>query len=267
VSDEPETIAGLSQVAGDCAVLLCDVFGVLHDETRIFPAAIEALSAFRAAGGTVVLVSNAAEPGGRLASTLLARGVPAAYDDLITAADIARLLLREQAPARAHHIGPARDRILFEGLPIALTGVGTADLTVCTGYPDSDDDLDAVLAVALRRGHRLLCTNPDTSLTVGARRLRFAGLVAERYRRLGGLVVEAGKPGALIYRHALVRAERAHGRPVAPGQILGIGDTVALDVVGALRAGFQALQVGDARPQPRPADAPGRLYRMPTLVW
>ena len=53
---------------------------------------------------------------------------------------------------------------------------------MCTGYPDSDDDLDAVLAVALRRGHRLLCTNPDTSLTVGARRLRFAGLVAERYR-------------------------------------------------------------------------------------
>ncbi len=265
--DGPEAIAGLGRVADAYAVVLCDVFGVLHDATRVLPAATGALGAFRAAGGTVVLVSNAAEPGRRLADALRNRGIPAAWDDLVTAADVARDLLREEASARVHHIGPARDRILFEGLPVALTGVEAADLIVCTGYPDGDDDLDAVLAVALRRGHRLLCTNPDTAVTVGATRLRFAGLVAERYRTLGGRVVETGKPGALIYRHALGRAGRARGRPVDPERVLGIGDTVALDVLGALGAGFSALQVGDAPPHPRPAASPGRLYRMPALVW
>jgi len=267
VADEPEAIAGLGQVADAFAVVLCDVFGVLHDATRVLPAATGALGAFRAAGGTVVLVSNTAEPGRRLADALRDRGIPVAWDDLVTAADVARLLLRDGASARAHHIGPARDRVLFAGLPIALTGVEDANLTVCTGYPDGDDDLDAILATAHRRGHRLLCTNPDTCLTVGTTRLRFAGLVAERYRTLGGRVVETGKPGALIYRHALKRAGRARGRPVAPERVLGIGDTAALDVLGALRAGFSALQVGGAPPLPLPAFSPGRLYRMPALVW
>ncbi len=139
---------------------------------------------------------------------------------------------------RVHHIGLARDRVLFEGLPVTPVSVDAAEEIVCTGYPDRDDDLDATLEAALRRGQRLLCTNPDTSLTVGATRLRFAGLVAERYRSLGGHVVETGKPGALIYRGALDKAASVRGRPVAPAQVLGIGDTVALDVAGALGNGF-----------------------------
>lgn len=210
-------------------------------------------------------MSNSAEPGPHLANTLRTRGISEPYDDLVTAADIARDLLEGPGGRHVHHIGPERDRILFEGLRVTLAPVEAADQIVCTGYPDRDDDLDAVLAVARARGQRMLCTNPDASLTVGTTRLRFAGLVAERYRALGGLVVETGKPGALIYRRALDRAEQARGRPVDPAQVLGIGDTVALDVVGALRRGFGALQIGTA--QPPPAGAAGPLYRMPALVW
>ena len=267
MDDAVEAIAGLSRIADAYAVLLCDVFGVLHDATQVYPAAAAALGAFRAGGGTVVLVSNSAEPGLRLTKTLQARGVPREYDDLVTSADIARALLGEQASVWIYHIGPARDRVLFDGLSVELTGVEAADLTVCTGYPDSDDDLDAILGQAYRRGHLLLCTNPDTIAIVGEMRLRFAGLVAERYRALGGIVVETGKPGALIYRQALERATRLRGRPVAPEEVLGIGDTGALDVAGALRAGFSAVQIGAGDPYSRPPDLPGRLHRMPALVW
>jgi HAD superfamily hydrolase (TIGR01459 family) len=265
VADAPPALTGLSRLATAHAVILCDVFGVLHDATRVFPAAADALAAFRAGGGTVILVSNAAEPGTRLAESLRARGIPDAYDDLVTGADIARSLLAAAGVRRVHHVGPARDRVLFEGLPVTPVPVDSAEEIVCTGYPDRDDDLDAVLEAALRRGQRLLCTNPDTSLTVGATRLRFAGLVAERYRALGGHVVETVKPGALIYRRALDKAQSVRGRPVAPAQVLGIGDTVALDVAGALGNGFAALQIGAA--QPPPTVASDRLYRMPALVW
>ena len=265
MADLPAALAGLSRLAKAYAVILCDVFGVLHDATRVFPAAADALAAFRAGGGTVILVSNAAEPGMRLAESLRARGIPDPYDDLVTGADVARSLLDAAGVRRVHHIGPARDRVLFEGLPVTPVPVDAAEEIVCTGYPDCDDNLDATLEAALRRGQRLLCTNPDTSLTVGATRLRFAGLVAERYRALGGHVVETGKPGALIYRRALDKAARVRGRPVAPAQVLGIGDTVALDVAGALGNGFAALQIGAA--QSPPMDASDRLYRMPALVW
>lgn len=265
MADAPAALIGLSRLAEAYAVILCDVFGVLHDATRVFPAATGALAAFRARGGTVILVSNAAEPGPRLADALRVRGIPDAYDDLVTGADIARSLLDAAGVRRVHHIGPARDRVLFAGLPVTPVAVDAAEEIVCTGYPECDDDLDASLATALRRGLRLLCTNPDTSLTVGTTRLRFAGLVAERYRARGGRVVETGKPGALIYRAALDRAERLRGRPVEPARVLGIGDTVALDVAGALGNGFAALQIGTA--QPPPTEASARLYRMPALVW
>ncbi|MBY0249919.1 MAG: TIGR01459 family HAD-type hydrolase [Methylobacterium organophilum] len=267
MADAAEAIAGLGRIEDLYAVVLCDVFGVLHDATEVRPAAVAALRTFRAGGGTVVLVSNSAEPGPRLGETLRARGIAPEYDALVTSADIARILLEEQASERVHHIGPARDRILFEGLSVTLTGVESADLSVCTGYPDPDDDLDATLVVALHRGQPLLCTNPDTSLMVDSKRLRFAGLVAERYRIIGGIVVETGKPGELIYREALRRAGRLRERPVAQGAVLGIGDTWALDVVGALKSGFGAIHIGAAEPQERPLGCPGRLYRMPVLVW
>lgn len=267
MADAVETIVGLGRIEGLYAVVLCDVFGVLHDATEIRPAAVAALRTFRAGGGTVVLVSNSAEPGPRLAETLRSRGVAPEYDALVTAADIARILLDEQASERVHHIGPARDRVLFDGTGVTLTRVEAADLIVCTGYPDRDDDLDVVLARALRLGHLLLCTNPDTSLMVGTTHLRFAGLVAERYRTLGGTVIETGKPGALIYQQALERAADLRERPVVPERVLGIGDTWAIDVVGALQAGLSALHIDRAEAQSRPPDCLGRLYRMPSLVW
>lgn len=265
MADAPAARTSLSRLAESYAVILCDVFGVLHDATRVFPAATAALAAFRAGGGTVILVSNAAEPGAHLSELLRARGIPDTYDDLVTGADVARSLLDAAGVRCVHHIGPGRDRVLFEGMPVTPVPVDAAEQIICTGYPDCDDGLDATLEAAFRRGLPLLCTNPDTSLTVGATRLRFAGLVAERYRARGGIVVETGKPGALIYCRALDKAERLRGRSIEPARVLGIGDTVALDVAGALSHGFAALQIGAAPPPP--ADASARLYRMPALVW
>ncbi len=63
MADAPAARTSLSRLAESYAVILCDVFGVLHDATRVFPAATAALAALPAGGGTVILVSNAAEPG------------------------------------------------------------------------------------------------------------------------------------------------------------------------------------------------------------
>lgn len=259
-------IAGLAEIAGDFDLLLCDVFGTLHDAQAIFPEALDALGRFRRGGGTVVLVSNAAEPGARLSGTLAARGIAGVFDGLVSAGDVARAVLREQDPDTILHIGPEQDRRLFDGLPAVLAGA-EADLIVCTGYPEDDADLDGILGDAYRRGALMLCTNPDTSLAVGSRVLRFAGLVAARYRALGGAVIETGKPGRYIYDAALAAARAATGRAFDPARILGLGDTPALDAGGALEAGFSAALLG-----PEHGDLPdwpgaGRRYRLPALTW
>ncbi|ACL58400.1 HAD-superfamily subfamily IIA hydrolase like protein [Methylobacterium nodulans ORS 2060] len=262
-------VPGLRGLSDRYPLLLCDVFGVLHDATRVFPEALAALRAHRAAGGTVILASNAPDPGPHLARRLAAKGIAEVCDGIVSAGDVARAFLREQEPGTVLHLGTESDRILFEGLPCRLaTGGEEPDLIACTGYPDEDHELDACLRDAVSRGLLLLCTNPDLQATVGARTLRFAGLVAARYRALGGVAVETGKPGAFIYRHALAVAAETAGRSFRSDEVLGLGDTPALDLAGALSQGFAALHVG---PDPDGAfplpDAPGRLYSLPTLRW
>ena len=61
-------------------------------------------------------------------------------------------------------------------------------------------------------------------------------------------------------------AEAMLDRAVDPSRVLGVGDTFALDVLGALARGFAALHIGADAPPP-PGDRVGRLYRMPALVW
>ena len=55
----PEIIEHCGPLIEKYDVLLCDVWGVVHDGRRAFPAANGLLTAFRRRGGTVVLVSNA----------------------------------------------------------------------------------------------------------------------------------------------------------------------------------------------------------------
>jgi HAD superfamily hydrolase (TIGR01459 family) len=260
------SIAGLSEIAGDYDLLLCDVFGTLHDAGRTFPAALDALVRFRRGGGAVVLVSNAAEPGDALSPGLAAKGIAGVSDGLVSAGDVTRAVLRERRPGSVLHIGAERDRIVFDGVSARLDDT-EADLVVCTGYPEDDTGLDDLLREASRRGAPLLCTNPDTSVVVGGRLLRFAGLVAHRYRALGGAVTDTGKPGPLIYAAALSAAREATGRTFDPGRILALGDTPALDGGGALAAGYAAALLTPAEADPPDLPGDGRRFRLPALCW
>lgn len=51
-------------------VLLCDIWGVVHDGRDAYAAAGEALAQFRAGGGTVILVSNVPTPAGNVERVL-----------------------------------------------------------------------------------------------------------------------------------------------------------------------------------------------------
>ena len=259
-------ITGLSKIAGDYDLLLCDVFGTLHDAERTFPAALDALARFRHGGGVVVLVSNAAEPGDRLALDLAAKGIAGVSDGIVSAGDVTRVSLRERQPGAILHIGAGRDRTLFDGVAARLAEP-EADLVVCTGYPEDDTELDGLLGEAFRRGAPMLCTNPDTSLVAGGRLLRFAGLVAQRYRALGGTVIDTGKPGPLIFAAALAAARAATGRTFDPARILGLGDTPALDAVGALAAGFSAALLAPSEADLPDLSGAGRRFRLPALIW
>jgi ribonucleotide monophosphatase NagD (HAD superfamily) len=134
----PSREVGLRAFVDAYDLVLCDVFGTLHDETGIFPDAIEALVRFRDSGRVVILLSNSAYPGAALADHLTSRGVPAsAFDAIVTSADVTRTLL-DDCQGTVHHIGLPAERVLFEDMPVAFAQVEAADLVVCTGCPEEE---------------------------------------------------------------------------------------------------------------------------------
>ncbi|MFV0279618.1 MAG: TIGR01459 family HAD-type hydrolase [Rhodoblastus sp.] len=248
-----QAIAGLQTLAADYDVILSDVWGVVHDGRAHLPGAVDALARFRAKGGTVVLITNAPRPSAPIVKMLDDFGVPRqSYDAIVSSGDVTVDLICARGAAPLHHIGPPKDLSLFDtvaarlGEKPPLLPLADADYVVCTGLFDDFGDPEPYLPslVAMKeRDLPMICANPDIVVHVGDDLLWCAGALAERYEGLGGNVVMAGKPHAIIYESALKQAARARGKEVDRAKILAIGDGLFTDIRGAAGQGFDALFV------------------------
>ena len=115
-------VRGLADLASGYNVILCDVWGVVHNGLMAFEKATEALGRFRAGGGKVVLITNSPNPS-RIVEAQLARlGVTRkAYDAIVSSGDVTVSLLIARAGADLFHLGPPDETALFEEV-LALTG-------------------------------------------------------------------------------------------------------------------------------------------------
>jgi HAD superfamily hydrolase (TIGR01459 family) len=255
-SAEPRVpvVDGLGAIADRYDVVLCDIWGVLHNGKESFRPASDALVAFRRRGGTVVLVSNAPRPSPPIRQQVISLGVsPDAFDAVVTSGDVTIGLIAERGAAPVHHIGPQRDLTLFEaaaklsGVRPRLVGADEASYILCTGLFDDEvetpaDYADRLGAMAARR-LPFICANPDLIVHRGRELLYCAGALADAYEALGGETVYAGKPHAPIYAAALAAAGAARGAPVNLARVLAIGDAMRTDIAGAASQGIDALFV------------------------
>jgi len=261
-------VSGLGELAGRYDVLLCDVWGVIHNGREAFPLACEALIRWRAEVGPVILISNAPRPQDSVAIQLDGLGVPrAAWTAVVTSGDVSRGLLAERAPGPAWRIGPAKDDPLYDGLGLTYSGPDTAAFVACSGPNDEDvetpDDYRADLAIAAGRDLTMICANPDLVVQRGDTLIYCAGALAQLYERLGGHVVQAGKPFAPIYDLALERAGA-----VDHARVLAVGDGLLTDLTGAKVQGLDALFVADGVHAAEALDAAGAIdeARLATLL-
>jgi HAD superfamily hydrolase (TIGR01459 family) len=237
-------------------VLLCDVWGVLHNGVAAFPAAVTALARAREAGATVVLVTNAPRPAGPVQQQLSALGVIAdAYDAIATSGDVTRALVEAQGGQPIFHLGTDRDTSLYQGLNVQLAPAEKAVAVVCTGLLDdlheTPVDYEDRLQALARRGLPFICANPDLVVERGAQLCYCAGALAARYTELGGTVTYAGKPHRPIYERAIALATSARGgRTPDPQRILAIGDGLSTDMAGAKAFGVDALFIPSAVSMP-----------------
>jgi HAD superfamily hydrolase (TIGR01459 family) len=246
----PTPIAGLSELAARYDVLLCDVWGVIHNGRESFPQACAALARFKAEVGPVILISNAPRPHAPIVEQLDTLKVPReAWSRLVTSGDATRVLLAERAPGPVWKIGPERDAPLYEGLDLADGGPEDAAFISVTGpYDDENDepgDYREPFQACVARGLDLICANPDIVVQRGDRLIYCGGALAQLYESLGGRAVMAGKPYAPIYEMALAEATAHLGRPADPARVLCVGDGLPTDVRGANARGLDILFVAN----------------------
>lgn len=245
---------GLSDVANEYDVILCDVWGVLHNGLSAFLKAAAALRRFREKGGRVVLMTNSPNPSRMVEAQLARLGVPsAAYDAIVSSGDITVSLLLAREGVGMFRIGPPEETALFEevlalrGKAPRLVALKQAEFVLCTGLADpfreTPEDYDAILKAMLARRLELICANPDIVVEDGGKLFYCAGAIAERYAATGGKVIQAGKPFAPIYARALELARGPRKIPIDRSQILVIGDAMHTDIKGAHSQGFDSLFV------------------------
>lgn len=244
-----EPLTGLSAVADRYDVVLCDVWGVIHDGVRSFPPACDALQRFRETTGPVVLISNSPRPAADVVHQLDALGAPrAAWSGFVTSGDVTRDELAAAAPGPAFAISAEREQTIYAGLGLSFAGPEEAAFISCTGLThdevETPDDYRERLTIAAARQIPMICANPDRIVQRGDKLIWCAGALADLYTELGGgPVTIAGKPAAAIYDRTLAEAARLLGRPVDRARVLCIGDGLPTDVKGANDQGLDLLYV------------------------
>ena len=243
----PEIIESCGPLLANYDVLLCDVWGVVHDGNVAHADAGVALAGFKARGGTVILVSNAPTPSENVARVLDQKGVRRdAWDAIVSSGDLALDHVRASRWTRVHHIGPPkRDRAFFAALGGPSVPVDEAQGITCTGLADDRSETPEayrpLLQVALSRNLTFVCANPDLVVHVGDDLLPCAGSLAAIYEDMGGKVVWAGKPYPLAYDRALEQARKIRNQAIEPAKVLAIGDSIRTDLAAAAGAGVDAL--------------------------
>jgi HAD superfamily hydrolase (TIGR01459 family) len=220
---------------------------VLTDGVRLYPGALDALRALRAAGRRVALLSNSGRRASLNAERLAAMGIPAdAYDLFMSSGEFAHHLLRERGLAgtarRCLLLSRGGDASPLDGTGLApVTDADAAELVVIAGS-DGDErplsDYEAWLAPAARRHLPAVCLNPDRTMLTARGLAPGAGRIAELYEALGGTVTWIGKPFQPIYDHVF----SALGDPPRE-RAVALGDSVEHDIAGARAAGCAACLV------------------------
>lgn len=247
-----QIIASLSEISDNYDVLFCDLWGCVHDGLRPYPDAVEALRAFKAKGGTVLLLTNSPRPRDSVERQLARMGVPRdCWDVIASSGDSARAaMLRGMVGKKVYFIGEDRDQTFFDPMQLVEDAVeiqqvplDQAEGIVCTGPFDPTADPDVMRSeflYAKTKGLKLLCANPDIVVDRGEDREWCAGALAKLYTEMGGESLYFGKPHPPIYNLARARLTQMD-MSVPDSRILAVGDGVFTDVQGALGENLDCL--------------------------
>ena len=242
-------ISGLAQIAENYDVILCDIWGVIHNGYTHNKSATEALELFRSENGPVILVSNSPKPSVSIPTAFDAIGVYGDfYDAIVTSGDAIINEIARRAPGPVFKLGPDRDDVLYENIDLHYSDIENASFISCTGMFDDDDKPDDYLKLLTEGNNRSLpfiCANPDVKVKVNGKIVWCGGALAKIYEKLGGEVIYAGKPHDPIYSLTRAWMKELLGYVPPSDRILCIGDNIFTDLLGAQEQDYDCLFIQD----------------------
>jgi ribonucleotide monophosphatase NagD (HAD superfamily) len=135
------SLTGLREVADEYDGFILDLWGLIHDGERAYPPAAETLRQLKTAGKKTLLLSNAPRRAHALVEGMTRMGLGRElYGEVLSSGEATRDALANRDDPffaalgkRAYHLGPPRDRSVFEDTGVEVVDMATAEFVVNTG--------------------------------------------------------------------------------------------------------------------------------------
>ena len=233
-------------------VILCDLWGVIHNGKALFQHSISFLEHMKENNIKVIFLSNAPRPNYVVEDGLNKKlGLNKdLYDGLITSGDISCEQINKKIHGESYfHLGPSKDFDLLERISIQRKDISTDfDFILCTGLLDDEIEQPETYKDQfenfINKNLKLICANPDEIVYRGDKMISCAGGMAKYYSSLGGDTKSYGKPHQEIYEYAF-NIIKKEGMCESKSEILAIGDSIKTDIYGAEKFGIDSILIQD----------------------
>ena len=225
-----------------------DLDGVVYVGSSPTEGAVAALEQLRSMGKDIRFLTNNPTDQEEIVARLGSLGIEAARSEVVTCGTATASVLAEQDAGSVWTLGHDGLRRalsqgglkLVEGRPCDAVVVGWDDSITLSQIREA--------ALAIRNGATFVATNEDKTYPGPEGILSGVGVVVDAIiAGSGKRPISIGKPCTAMFCQAI--------RSLAPGKrAVMIGDTPSVDVLGAHRAGLDALLMGNARTYPGASD-------------
>ena len=244
----PEELKKFKNISNMYDVYFIDLWGVIHNGINLFKNAINVLDELKKQQKKVVLISNAPRTSNTVKQFLRKLNFNLDLIDLlVTSGDVTKNYIHKNKKKIFYHLGPIKDKDLFEGIKNISSDINKTQEIICTGLVNEIGvniaNYENLFKSWILKEKTLVCANPDEVVSRGNDIEFCAGALAKYYKKLGGTVLYFGKPYEEIYKYAKLNIEKKIGLFVEKKRILAVGDNLKTDIYGAQNFNIDSLLI------------------------
>src|SRR5437667_4963430 len=121
-------------------LILCDVWGVVHDGVTLYPGAAERLRQWRSEGRCVILITNAPRTADAVDQQLARIGLPRDTHDFVATSGEAGIEALNALARPVGFVGTVGDREILEGRGVRIADGENFTELACTGVKEGRPD-------------------------------------------------------------------------------------------------------------------------------